>query len=653
MEVKNRLGFPPMLTFSSDKTGCPSDVTYTLYGQRARGGVGLITYEAAAVDPEKFAGTAAYIGVDDNIPTFKKFTDFIHGSDVKVKIGIQLVQNGILDLMGKALLGSTGSNFILGPSNINPIQASSAFNILFPTWSDGIKEHNLQIREMNIEEIITFENLFAAAAKRAIQAGFDYVEIHACHGSLASAFLAPYYNKRTDEYGGSLENRNRFVEETVEKIRKEIGEKPPIFVRISADELLDDGIRIEDGKKISQLLEKVGVDCMDISQGNMIRSSYGIIIPTYYDPGAFIPLAEAIKKVVNIPVIGVGRITNPMLADKFIQQGKADIIYMGRQLLCDPDTPNKYFTEQLDDIRYCIGCLQDCYLSAQICALDQFGGRNYKDLVQTTEPRKIIILGAGIAGMEAARVAKLRGHEVSIYEKTDKLGGIMPIVAKEYKKGDFMNIVKYLEIQLDKLKVPIIFNKVLTEDEIAALKPDVLVLACGSSEFLPEKLKDTPNILTQAEAILKTKPMGKNLVIRGLNTFWKGGAETAITLREEGYNIKALVGPGPLVASEILPATGRRLWILEYFQKNNIPIYVKIKNLEVTKGNANFIDEHGKEQSIEFDNFIYCGARRGNNKELKKKFKDIVPKIVSIGDGKRPGDIKAAMKDAATFARKI
>lgn len=650
MEVKNRLGFPPMLTFSSDPKGCPSDKSIMIYEQKARGGVGLITYEATAVDTASvLGGGGAFLGTDDNISCYKKLTDIIHKHGTK--IGMQLAENGIIGFIGRVLLNIDVDVF--GPSKVDPVQATSAYKVMMPEWPNKIKEINAEIIEFDKEKIIKYENEFADAAKRVIQAGFDYVELHSAHGTTHASFLAPYYNKRTDEYGGTPEKRTTFTVNTIKKIREKIGDKPPIFVRISADELLEDGNRIEDSIKIAQILEKAGADCIDVSQGNMIRSPHGIQIPTYVDHGQFVYLAEAIKKVVNIPVITVGRITDPKMADKFIQQGKTDIVYMGRQLICDPETPNKYFSGQLDDIIPCLGCLQGCNVAPQLCVYNAFGGRNYQEIEPTTEPKKIFVLGAGISGMEAARVVKIRGHEVSIYEKSDKVGGIIPIVAKEYKKDDFMNIVNYLETQLEKLKVPIHLNKELTKDDISSLKPDILVLACGSTEFLPDNFQDFPNIFTQEEAILKTRPLGKNIVIRGVNTYWKGGVETAITLSEEGYNVKAVIGPGPLAASDILWATGRRFWILNYLKEKNIPVYTKAKILDVTDKGVKFTDKDGKEQFIESDTFIYCGARRANNKELTKEFKGLVPEIVSIGDGKRPSNIQEVMKDAQKFARKV
>jgi len=648
MEIKNRIGFPPMLSMSSDANGCPSEKTFDVYMTKARGGAGLITYEATSVEPVILSAqnVSANIGKDEDIPAYKKVTDEVH--KYGAKFGMQLADGGLIGFVLASLFGFEIEP--RGPSSVDLLHLTSAYEVMVPSWPDTLKQTGAICKEMTVEDIIRTEDLFADAAKRAIQAGFDYVEIHSAHATLHSAFLAPYSNVRTDKYGGSIEKRCTFLLETIEKIRKNIGEKPPIFVRISADELLPDGLRIEDTKKIAKIIEDAGVDCIDVSMGNMIRNPKGIQIPTYYEHGSFIHLAEKIKSVVDVPIIGVGRIVDPRMANEFIKQGKADIIYMGRQLICDADTPNKYFNGQIDDIRFCMGCLQGC---STVCVMDAYSGQNYEELTPSSEPKKIIILGAGIAGMEAARTAKLRGHEVEIYEKSNEVGGLIPLLAMEYKKEEFMNIVTYLKTQLKKLEVPIHLNKELSEDEIAKLNPDILVLATGTEATLPKKLEDKPNILTQDEAILKSKPIGKDVVIWGLGAYWRGGPETAITLTEQGYNVKALMGSNTSVATEMLLATGRRLWILEYLRDKKIPIYTKAKLLDVTDKGVKFIDENKKEQFIEADSLVYCGSRMTKAKKMKKQFKDVAPKITLIGDCKRPRDIAEAIKDAQTFARKL
>ncbi len=648
MEVKNRLGFPPMLSMSSDANGCPTEKTFNIHETKARGGVGLITYEAVSVEPETFGpqNTSANIGKNANIPAYKRVTDAVHKYDAK--IGMQLADGGLIGFVLASIFGFKIEP--RGPSTVDLLHLTSAYETMVSSWPDTLKQTGAVCKEMSVEEIARVEDLFAAAAKRAIQAGFDYIEIHSAHATLHSAFLAPYSNVRTDKYGGSTEKRCTFLLETMEKIRNSIGEEPPLFVRLSVDELLPDGLKLEESKKIAKIIENAGVDCIDVSQGNMIRNPKGIQIPTYVEHGGYIHLAEEIKKIVNVPVIGVGRIVDPKMADEFIQRGKVDIIYMGRQLICDAETPNKYFNGQLDDIKYCMGCLQSC---GSTCVYDAYSGQNYTTISPSSDLKKIVILGAGIAGMEAARVAKLRGHDVEIFEKSDKVGGLIPLLAMEYKKEEFMNIVNFLATQLKKLEVPIQLNKELTKQEISDLKPDILVLATGTEATIPKSLEGKSNVLTQDEAILKSKSIGKNVVVWGLGAYWRGGPETAITLAEQGYNVKALMGSNTTVATEMLIATGRRLWILEYLRDNNISIYFKAKLLDVTDRGVKFLDENKNEQFLEADTLVYCGSRITQGKKLKKQFEGAAPKIQLIGDCKRPRDIGEAMKDAQTFARKL
>ncbi|HEA71036.1 MAG TPA: hypothetical protein ENH98_03815 [archaeon] len=643
MEVKNRLGFAPCLTGSSDAQGRPTQKTINHYEGIARGGAGLITYEGTGVDPKGLGGNGSNIGKAENIPDYKKMTDMIHKYGVKT--GMQLAEGGIITYYFVKMAGFYMQP--IGPSKVDLSETISAGKLLIPNWKEFVAKDNPEVRVLSPEDMSKIGDMFVNGAKNAIEAGFDYIEIHSAHGTLFHSFLSPYLNKRTDQYGGSYENRCRFLLETVEKMRKAIGDNYPIFVRISADELVDNGNRIEDTIEIAKILEKGGVDCIDVTQGVIFRTPIGITIPTYIDHGGFIQFAEAIKRNVNIPVIGVGRINSPVMADKFIQQEKADIIYLARQLICDPDTPNKYFESRTDDIRCCIGCLVGC---GSVCALDAFSGQNYTELTPSEEPKKIVILGAGIAGMEAARIANLRGHNVEIYEKSDQKGGLMPLLALEYKKDDFKRAATYLEHQLEKAGVPIHLNTELSKEEVANLNPDILVLATGSDATIPVNLKGKPNILTQDEAILKSKPIGKNIIIWGLNGYWHGGAETVLSFIEEGYNVKAMIGPEAVIG-QILPMA-RRFWIIRYLKEKNIPIYPKAK-LVGFDGGIKFLDEKGEEQFIEADTLIYSGARIATGKKLGKEFEGVAPQIVLLGDCKSPKDIQSAMTDAQKFARDL
>jgi 2,4-dienoyl-CoA reductase-like NADH-dependent reductase (Old Yellow Enzyme family) len=541
---------------------------------------------------------------------------------------------------------------VWAPSTVDPVVASSAYELTNPNWREDLAKTGFkEIHEITVEEMNGVGDRFAAAAKRAIDAGFDYVMIHSAHGTLYHDFLSPYYNQRTDDYGGSWENKTRFVRETIDKIRDKIGDNP-LFIRISAEELLDDGLKVEDQKKVAILLEKAGVDCIDVSQGIQVRTPRGINMPTYVPPGGFIHYPEAIKKVVTIPVIGVGNITHPKMADEFIQQGKADLINMGRQLICDPETPNKYFEGRFDDIKQCIGCLIGC---SRVCVLNPYERHSYKELVKAEETKKIVVLGGGIAGMELARVAKIRGHDVELYEKADKLGGLMHILAAEYKKDRFMNIVDYQKAQLNKLDIPVHLNKELSNSEIKELDCDILVFAVGTEASIPVKFEGRPNVLTQDEAILKSKPIGKNVVVWGLDTYWRGGAETAMTLREQGHNIKAIAGPEKGLAGTITGPglTGRVTVIHRYFRDNKIPVYKQAKLIDVTDKAVIIQDSEGNEHEIEADTLIHIGGRTTPRKSLEKEFENVRFKIEFIGDCKSPRDIQAAIHDAQTLARSI
>ena len=648
MTAKNRLGYPPMLSFSADGKGNPSPRTFNIHRLKAQGGAGLITFEATGLEPRAGPG-GANMGSDEKIPAYKKLTDMVHGYGAK--IGMQLQNSTLIGFVFMKYLFNMNPPFNpYAPSKVDIAKATAAVTLAEPTWPDQIKEGKFEMQAFTKEQIIAIEDQFAEGARRAIEAGFDYVDIHSGHGTTHATFLSPWLNKRTDEYGGSIENRCRFHSETIQKIREKIGPDHPIFIRFSADELIAEGNRIEDGIKIAKALEKGGADVLDVTQGIIYRTPFGIEIPSYCKHGCFMDNPAAIKKEVNIPVIGVGRIIDPAMADQFIQEGAADIIYMGRQLICDPETPNKYFNGRSDEIRHCMGCLQNCVRN---CIQDAFGAQNYKELTTSTNPKKIVILGAGIAGLEAARVSKLRGHEVEVYEKSDKVGGLVPLIAAEFGKADFINSVTYSESQLTKLGVPIHLNKELTKEEIAALKPDILVLATGSEATLPVNLKGKPNVVTQDESILKTKPMGKDIVVWGLEVYWRGGVESAISLIEEGYNVKAIVGPEKTVAGLLKTHMGRRYWLLNYLKKKDIPIYKNAKLLDVTEKEVKFLDENGEEQSIEADTLVYCGSRITHGKKLKEEFEGVAPEIVLIGDGKQPRDIEVAIKEAQAFARNL
>jgi 2,4-dienoyl-CoA reductase-like NADH-dependent reductase (Old Yellow Enzyme family) len=431
MKLKNRIGLAPLLNMPREEDMTPNELTVKWFEERAKGGAGFIMTGA-------FAPPIVLMpGVQER---FAKIADAVHAYDAK--LGVQIVSGGAA--------GGTAPSLPPYPDERHPIM--SVFEYMFGTISfiPGV-ETIIQITKEDIEQ---HKEAFAAAAKTLKEAGVDCVELHCAHGgaTLHCSFISPFYNRRDDEYGGSWENRLRFPTETLKKMREAVGPDYPLLARISANELLGDrGITVEDTVKFTvPAMEEAGIDCFDVSQGSILHSPEGITIPLYYPRGCYIDHAEAVKKATKLPVIGVGRIVDFDMAEKFLQEGKADIIYFGRQLTSDPETPNKYAEGRVDEIRKCIGCLEGC---GTPCPINYDISPTAIPLTPAEEKKKILIIGGGVAGMEAARVCTLRGHQVVLMEKESELGGTVAALAQDPLAAEFRNIVDYLGVQMRKLDV--------------------------------------------------------------------------------------------------------------------------------------------------------------------------------------------------------
>ncbi|HHE74298.1 MAG TPA: NADH:flavin oxidoreductase, partial [Desulfobacteraceae bacterium] len=404
MELKNRIGFAPMLNMPDVLTTFTiTDNTVKWFEARAKGGAGLI-----------MTGTLApmLLNLPGALDRVAQIAEMVHSYGAK--LGIQTGGGG--PMLG---VGPSGMPY---PDRLYPKQ--SIYEIMTGKLSPfpGIET----VTELTVDDIKKNINEFGEIAGKLKDAGVDCVELHCAHGgaTLYCSFISPFYNRRKDDYGGNWENRLRFPVETIKAMRKTVGPDFPLLVRISADELLGPmGITLEASTKvIVPTLEAAGVDCFDVSQGSILHSPQGIQIPLYYPRGCFIHHAEAVKKVTNLPVIGVGRIVDLDMAEKFLREGKADIIYLGRQLTADPETPKKYFEGRTDDIRKCIGCVEGC---GTPCPVNYDIEPGSIPLEPAEKTKKILVIGGGVAGMESARVCALRGHKVTLIEKRAELGGIV------------------------------------------------------------------------------------------------------------------------------------------------------------------------------------------------------------------------------------
>jgi NADPH-dependent 2,4-dienoyl-CoA reductase/sulfur reductase-like enzyme len=487
------------------------------------------------------------------------------------------------------------------------------------------------------------------------------VELHCAHGgaTLYCSFISPFYNRREDEYGGNWENRLRFPSETIKKMREAVGPDYPIFARIDADELLGErGITVEGTVNFTvPALEEAGVSCFDVSQGSILHSPEGITIPLYYPRGCFIHNSAAVKKAAKVPVIGVGRIVDLDMAEKFLREGKADIIYMGRQLTSDPETPNKYAEGRDDEIRKCIGCLEGC---GTPCTINYDIAPGSIPLTSADDKKKVLVIGGGVAGMEAARVSALRGHKVTLIEKGAELGGTVAALALDPLAAEFRNIVDYLGVQMRKLDIDVRVCKEAGPDEIEELNPDVVIVATGASLRMPDTAKDKPGVIDHVVALKQRSEIGQRVVIWGLMY----GAEFAISLAEEGKDV-TLIGEAGEDTLASHASMNRRWWIVRKLVDTNfvreVPeaailsnpkVLYHIKVEEIGSEGIAVTDRQGKMSVLPFDTLIISRGREKND-ALFEQIKGKAPEVHKIGDCSAAAHIQQAIQTANEVARKI
>ena len=634
MELKNRIGLAPLLNMPRGPDWGVSEQTIKWFEERAKGGTGFLM-TGAIVPPVMLS--------PDAVERFAKLSDMVHSYGAK--IGVQITG------MGGAFLG-------LGPS------ASP-----FPNENDPrknmfeiMKMELPPIQAMSVEQIKEQVEQISTAAAALKDAGVDCVELHCAHGgaTLLCSFISPFYNRRTDDYGGSWENRLRFPVETIKKMREKVGKDYPLLVRISASELIgSDGITLEDSVKYTvPAMEEAGVDCFDVSQGSITHAPEGIEIPLYYPRGCFINHAEAVKKTTKLPVIGVGRIVDLDMAEDFLQEGKADIIYMGRQLTSDPDTPNKYLEGRSDEIRKCIGCLEGC---GTPCPINYDILPDAKPLTPAEKAKKVLVVGGGVAGMEAARVSALRGHQVTLVEKRTSLGGIIADLSIDPLYTEFGNFTDYLTIQMEKLGIDVKLSNEYGPDEVNELKPDAVIVATGSSMIIPKLVKGKSGVMDHMEAMTNKEKIGNKVVIWGLAY----GAELAISLANDGKDVTLIGESDEKTLNAHTESSPRKWWAMRKLSDVNVvraeseakmldnpKVLFNIKLDNITDEGVTIKDKNGAESLISFDTFIVSRGRNRNN-SLFETLKDKMPEIYQIGDSANIANILGAVWSANETARKI
>lgn len=629
MEVPNRFVVPPMGTNLANPDGTVSQELIDYWEARAKGGWGLIIVEVTAVDPVgKAIPRQPGLWDDKFIPGFKKLIDTVH--HYGTKIAVQLHHAG----------RQTSSQFT-GHQPVAPSPIPCLVSKEMP-------------RELSTSEVYELIEKFGDAAVRAREAGFDAVEIHGAHGYLIAQFMSRHSNKRVDEFGGSFHNRMKFPVEVIRNIRRKIGGSYPVIFRISADEIVTDGRTLDESRAAARIIEDAGVDALHVSVGVYGSMQY-IVAPADVPPGFLLSDVEEIKRAVSIPVIGVGRINDPELARDAILSGKADLLSWGRQSLADPDTPNKIAAGLVEEISPCIACNEGCigYILNPnklkiTCLVNPFCGREGKMKIEPADrKKKVVIVGGGPGGLEAAWIAAARGHNVILYEKDCVPGGQFRVGAIAPGKQDIAKAINFYLHMGKKYGVEFKFGVEANAGQIIAEKPDAVIIATGAVPNVPDfPGVDNPRVVTSTEILLGLKDPGTRVLIVGGGLV---GCETADLLGEHGHEVTIV---------EMLPEIGRdiqeavRYFLFERLEEYQVTVYTNTKVKEFLTDGVK-AEKDGKEITLTgFDTIIIAiGAKSVNN--LEQELEGKVPELYTIGDAAEPRKAIDAIEEGAGIAIKL
>ncbi|MFK8019168.1 MAG: FAD-dependent oxidoreductase [Pseudomonadales bacterium] len=651
LEVRNRIFLAPMGTNLADDNGFAGERSMQFYESRAAGGAGLLLLGSVSVGYPVGSSNRWQFGLSDDkfIPKLKQLTDRVHKHGAKVaaqcshqgRVAVNDIKDGRPQLI---------------PSDVEPKSDPDMLaDLMLEEMMDlgaamGGKQASFKIADQ--EDIDHVIELFAGAARRAKAAGFDAMEIHAGHGYLIHAFLNPSLNTRTDQYGGSLENRARLLMQVIAATKQAAGKEFPIWVRMEGIEHLNpDGISHEQALETSKMVAKAGADAIHVTAyggaANAIGPTEGYLP---HKPMAIVPYARKIKEVSGLPVISMGRIA-PKEADGLINNGAIDFVTMGRKLLADPELPNKLIQNRENDIRpcvYCYTCVSQIFFQRRLkCAVNTECGEEFVTVVNPTkEVRNILVIGGGLAGMEAARVASLRGHNVTLVESSKRLGGSALFSAVSYPPNG--ELVDYLKLQIKNLKVSVRTSTHLDLKSITDLAPDAVIVAIGGENWRPDLPGVNHDHVLDGEDFRAMVLGEKGSVTKKLGLFQRmavglssrSGMSNKPSLLAKASKLYLPLGKnivfigGGLVAvelAEFLAERGRKVTILEEreacgkglalvrkwrnmhdIRKLGVNVHVKVQNINITEDTVEFIDAEGQKQSALSNHVILANSPREN-----------------------------------------
>lgn len=628
MELKNRVAMAPMGTAGmADADQGYSRRLIDFYAARAKGGTGMIITGAAITNTRLEGGLAHALPRLDGPQYLSRLSELC---DAVHHYGSKLV------LQMSAGFGRV--NYLLG-NPIPPISASEVPCFRNPTIST---------RPLTVDEVGEIVTSFAMPAAMAKLAGVDAVEIQGYGGYLIDQFQTALWNKRTDRYGGGLDGRLRFSLELIGATRSMVGPDFPIVYKFTPNHYIPGGRPLEEGLEIARRLERAGVDALHVDGG--CYEVWNRVIPSMYEaPACQIPLAAAVKQVVTLPVIAHGKLGDPAVAARVVEDGKADFVALGRPLLADPEWAKKVKEERVDDIRPCIACNEVClgkrfYLS---CTVNPQTGLEREYALKPIErKKKVLVIGGGPGGLEAARVAASRGCDVSLWEKSDRLGGKLRIAAAPEFKRDIRPLIQYLSTQVEKAGVKVELLKTATPGLVRQAKPDVVIIATGSTFTMP----DVPgvehaHVLNTVELYEGRKPLGDRVLVVGGGLC---GCEAAAYLAQQGKQVTIIE-----MLREVVPEGSKTinnvLAIHALLQQTKVEVMTSTKLVGITETGV-IVERNGATQELAADTVVIATGF-APDLSLRDALEEHVPEVVAIGDCSKPRNIDEAIWEGFHAAR--
>ena len=624
--LKNRIVMPGLASFLIEDDGSINDKTVEHYRGRASGGPAMVIVEACAVSPEGIVSAHQARIYHDR---------FIEGLS---RIARVMKAEGALPAVQIHHGGRQTSSRVIKRKPFAPS------NLPCPTISG-------EVEPLSVEGIQDIIRKFGDAAVRAVQAGFELIEIHGAHGYLINQFISKFSNIRDDAYGGDTTRRARFAVDVVREVRRRVGEDFPISFKISAQEFVPGGLSVEESIEILKLLVSAGMDIVQVSAGNDATPEW-ICQPMFMDKACLADSAATIKKALRIPVMAVGRINDPLLADALIRDAKADLVCIGRGLLADPEMPKKAQQGKLDDIRICIACntcMESIFRKGRVeCLVNPTLGREKEMEIRPAEKRKkVMIVGGGPGGLHAGWVAAIRGHEVHLYEKQSRLGGQLNLGSVTRYKKEILSLIEFHKKQVEKAGIRIHLNTEVTLETIKREKPDVLILSTGATPFLPDVPGIERSIVVGLQEVLNGEPPEKRMavVVGGGAT----GCEVAHHLAEHGSSV-TIVEQLPKIAMNLESIT--RKVLLKELRERGVRFLTGHKLSKVEETGVVVAAEDGTESFIEAGAVVIAIGNKPDN-HLYEQIQSLGIPLYQIGDCLEPRSAKAAISEAATIGRSI